>query len=106
MRYEEYLQEWPFLVAQRLLKMQVSRLKNIKHALTEKLHNHPLSSANTAAFGSDQNQGNPPAGYDSMAYFGTAPASADTTSQSGGMMGNNSQSANRSGQTNPSGGGI
>ena len=31
-RYEGYLQEWPFLVAQRLLKMQVTRLKNIKHA--------------------------------------------------------------------------
>ncbi len=105
-RYEGYLQEWPFLVAQRLIKMQVSRWKNIKHALTEKLHNHPLSSANTAVFGSDQNQGTPPAGYESMAYFGPAPAAADTTSQSGGTMGNNSQSANHSGQTNPSGGGI
>ncbi len=106
-RYEEYLQEWPFLVAQRLLKMQVARLRNIKHALTEKLHNHPLSSANTAVFGSDQNQGNPPAGYDSMAYFGNAPAAADTTSQSGGAMGNDSQSANRSGHFfHTSGGGI
>ena len=92
-RYEVYLREWPFLVAQRLLKMQVSRLKNIKHALTEKLNNHPLSSANTAVFGSNNNQGNPP-------------APADTTSQRGGTMGNNSQSANRSGQTNPSGGGF
>ena len=36
-RYEEYLQEWPFLVAQRLIKMQVSRLKSIKTALTENL---------------------------------------------------------------------
>ncbi len=96
-RYEGYLREWPFLVAQRLLKMQVSRLRSIKHA---------LSTANTAVFGSDQNQGNPPAGYDSMAYFGNAPATAEITSQSGGTMGNNSQSANRSGQTNPSGGGI
>ena len=52
-RYEGYLRDWPFLVAQRLLKMQVSRLKSIKHALTEKLNNHPLSSANTAVFGSD-----------------------------------------------------
>ncbi len=77
-RYEGYLQEWPFLVAQRLLKMQVSRLRSIKHALTEKLDNHPLSTANTAIFGSGQNQGNPPAGYDSMAYFGSAPAAADT----------------------------
>jgi hypothetical protein len=42
-RYEGYLRDWPFLVAQRLLKMQVMRLKNIKHALTEKLNNHPLS---------------------------------------------------------------
>jgi hypothetical protein len=94
------------LVAQRLIKMQVSRLKYIKYALTEKLNNHPLSSANTAVFGSDVNQGNPPAGYESMAYFGPAPAAADTSSQSGGMMGNNSQSANRSGYTNPSSGGI
>ena len=105
-KYEMYLQEWPFLVAQRLLKMQVSRLRFIKSALIEKLDNHPLSTANTAVFGSDQNQRNPPAGYDSMAYFGSAPANADNSSQSGGMMGNNSQSANRSGQTDPSGGGI
>jgi hypothetical protein len=105
-RYEKCLQEWPFLVAQRLIKMQVSRLKNIKTALIEKLNNHPLSFANTAAFGSDQNQGNPPAGYESMAYFGPAPAAATTSSQSGGTMGNNSQSANRSGYINPSGGGI
>ncbi len=44
-RYEANLQEWPFLVAQRLIKMQVSRLKFIKYALTEKLNNHPLSSS-------------------------------------------------------------
>jgi hypothetical protein len=69
-RYEGYLHEWSFLVAQRLIKMQVSRLKCIKYALTEKLNNHSLSSANTAVFGSDQNQGTPPAGYKSMAYFG------------------------------------
>jgi hypothetical protein len=68
-------------------------LKNIKHALTEKLNNHPLSSANTAVFGSNNNQGNPP-------------APADTASQSGGTMGNNSQSANRSGHIDSSGGGI
>ncbi len=92
-KYEKYLQEWPFLVTQRLIKMQVSRLKSIKTALTEKLNNHPLNSANAAAFGSDLKQGNPPAGYESM-------------SQSGGTMGNMSHSANRSGYTNPSGGGI
>jgi hypothetical protein len=92
-RYEKYLQEWPFLVAQRLLKMQVTRLKYIKYALIEKLNNHPLSSANSAVFGSDLNQGNPP-------------AAAGTSSQSGGTVGNNSQSANRSGYSNPSGGRI
>ena len=76
--------------------MHVARLKNIKHALTEKLNNHPLSSANTAVFGSDQNQDNPPTS-----------APADTTSQSGGTMGNNSQSAIRSGPMDGlSGGGI
>ena len=95
-KYEGYLREWPFLVAQRLLKMQVARLKSIKLALTERLDNHPLSSANTPAFGSRQNQGNQPTS-----------APADTTSQSGGTMRNNSQSANRSGQMDgPSGGGI
>jgi hypothetical protein len=74
--------------------MQVARLKNIKYALTEKLDNHPLSSANTAVIGSDNNNGNPP-------------AAADITSQSGGTMGNNSQSANRSGHfIDTSGGGI
>ena len=93
-RYEGYLRDWPFLVAQRLLKMQITRLKNIKHALTEKLNNHPLSTANTAVFGSNNNQGNPP-------------APADTTSQSGGTNGDNSQSAIRSGpMTGLSGGGI
>ena len=92
-KYEGYLRDWPFLVAQRLLKMQVSRLKNIKHALMEKLNNHPLSSANTAVFGSE-NQGDPP-------------APADTTSQSGGTNGDNSQSAIRSGtMIGLSGGGI
>jgi hypothetical protein len=105
-RYEKYLQEWPFLVAQRLIKVQVSRLKNIKTALTGKLNNNPLSSANTAVFGSDLNQGNAPAGYESMAYFGPTPAAADAWFQSGETMGNNSQSANRSGYTNPRGGGI
>ena len=95
-RYEGHLQEWPFLVAQRLLKMQVTRLKNIKHALTKKLNNHPLSTANTAVIGSENNQRNPPAGYDSMIYVGNAPAPADTTSQSGGAEDDESQSANRS----------
>ncbi len=104
-KYEQYVQQWPFLVAQRLLKMQFNCLKNIKHALTEKLDNHPLSAANSAAFGSNGNSGNPPAGYDSMAYCGIPPAGADTSSQSGGTIGNQSQSANRSGQPDPSGGG-
>ncbi len=36
-KYEKYLHEWPFFVAQRLIKMQVARLKNIKTALTENL---------------------------------------------------------------------
>ena len=76
--------------------MQVSRLKYIKYALTEKLNNHPLVTANTAVFGSDLNQENPPVGYESMPSFEPAPAAS----------GNNSQSANRSGYTNPSGGRI
>jgi hypothetical protein len=53
MKYERLHKCWPFLIAERLLKIQKGRLHHIKQALTEKLHNHPLSSANCASFGSN-----------------------------------------------------
>ncbi len=49
-KYADLVSKWPFLVAQRLLKMQSSRLRVIKSALTEKLNNHPLNNNNTAGF--------------------------------------------------------
>jgi hypothetical protein len=51
--YANHIRNWPFLVVQRLLKMQLSRLRIIKTALTEKLDDHPLSSANSASFSND-----------------------------------------------------
>jgi hypothetical protein len=48
MKYSNYVINWPFLASQRLLRLQMNRLKTIKIALTERLHNHPLSGANSA----------------------------------------------------------
>ena len=61
MKYDRLTKSWPFLIAERLLKMQMSRLIHIKTALTEKLDNHPLSSANCASFGSNIPTGIPSA---------------------------------------------
>jgi hypothetical protein len=49
-KYTDLIAKWPFLVAQRLLKMQSSRLRVIKSALAEKLNDHPLNANNTAGF--------------------------------------------------------
>jgi hypothetical protein len=61
MKYDRLAKCWPFLIAERLLKIQMGRLHHIKAALTEKLHNHPLSSANCASFGSNIPTGIPSA---------------------------------------------
>ena len=122
-KYAYRVRNWPFLVAQRLLKMQVSRLRMIKTALTEKLDDHPLSSANSASFANDTivNQrinaeaiaagmshnmadvsyNNP--NRRNIPYYnggGYGSAQAVNTPQSGGASGNPSQSAIRPGYEN------
>ncbi len=87
-KYATLITQWPFLVAQRLLKMQSSRLRVIKAALAEKLDNHPLNANNVAGFNnpnasSDINNGNNPLDADLAAalYRGglhTLPASVTT----------------------------
>ena len=57
---------------------------NIKRVLTELLSKHPLNSANSASFISNDNSGKPP-------------ASAGSSSQSGETMNYNSHSAYRRG---------
>jgi hypothetical protein len=121
-KYAHHIRNWPFLVAQRLLKMQVSRLRMIKTALTEKLDDHPLSSANSASFSNDTivnqriNTEAIAAGMSHMAdvshynpngrnipYYnggGYGSAQAASTPQSGGASGNPSQSAIRPGYEN------
>jgi hypothetical protein len=61
MKYDRLHKCWPFLIAERLLKIQMGRLHHIKVALTEKLHNHALFSANCASFGSNIPTGIPSA---------------------------------------------
>ncbi len=60
-KYDRLAKCWPFLIAERLLKIQMSRLRHIKTASTEKLDNHPLSTANGASFGSNIPTGIPSA---------------------------------------------
>jgi hypothetical protein len=60
-KYDRLAKCWPFLIAERLLKIQMGRLRHIKTALTEKLDNHPLSSANCASFNSNIPTGIPSA---------------------------------------------
>jgi hypothetical protein len=116
-KYAYYIRNWPFLVDQRLLKMQVSRLRMIKTALTEKLDDHPLSIANSASFSNDTivdqriNAAAIAAGMSPMAnlreasqterYFPSCySVPAANTPQSGGASVNPSQSAIRPGYEN------
>jgi hypothetical protein len=118
-KYAHHIRNWPFLVAQRLLKMHLSRLRQVKTALTEKLDAHPLSSANSSAsFSNDRtvnqriNTAAAAAGISPMANVfhqmervpGYPPhnysAQAAITPQSGGASGNPSQSAIRPGYEN------
>ncbi len=46
----DHIANWPFLAAQRLLKLQLSRLRVIKQALTIRLDGHPLHGNNLPGF--------------------------------------------------------
>ena len=94
LRYFNWAKTWPFLAAHRLLNLQLTRCNRpSQESLTEMLRNHPLNSANSASFSSNDNSGNPP-------------ASAGSSSQSGGTMEQFSQSAYRSGYGNCGGRGY
>jgi hypothetical protein len=129
-KYAHHIRNWPFLVAQRLLKMQVSRLRMIKTALIEKLDDHPLSTANNASFSYDTivnqrinaevaaqgmshmadvshhipyyyaGQSADTGGIPYYGEYGYGSAQAANTPQSGGASGNPSQSAIRPGYQN------
>ena len=71
-KYERLSQSWPFLVADRLIKIQLGRLRHIKSALVEVINNHPLSSANCATFGSNVPRGIPSALSDIVPQNGEA----------------------------------
>ncbi len=104
-KYSNHLTNWPFLAAQRLLKLQIHRLKTIRLALIERLENYPLPSADGAGFDNpNPNLGNNPS--DMVMNEGQA-ASAENIDlmlfQRGEADGETSQSEIRPGQQDPSG---
>ncbi len=82
--YSYWSKNWSFLAANRLLKLQLIRCGHIKRVLTELLPKHPLNSANSAPFTSNDNSGR-------------TLASAGSSSQSGETMDYTSHSAYRRG---------
>ncbi len=101
-KYTDLIAKWPFLVAQRLLKMQSSRLRVIKSALAEKLNDHPLNINNATGF----NNPNANTGADTYSLAGFNNPQGDYMSagvdlamfQRGGAEDQQSQSAIRPGQ--------
>ncbi len=105
MKYSNHITNWPFLAAQRLLKLQMHRLKTIRVALTERLDHYPSSGADSAGFNNpDPNVGNNPS--DVVMNEGQA-ASAENIDlmlfRRGEADGENSQSEIRPGQQDPGG---
>jgi hypothetical protein len=61
MKYVNHIINWPFLVSQRLLRLQQQRLKTIKRALVERIDRFSLSDANSTGDGNlNPNVGNDP----------------------------------------------
>jgi hypothetical protein len=82
--YFYWTKNLPFFAAYRLLTMQLIRCDHIKRVLTELLSKHPLNSANSTSFISNDNSGK-------------LPASARSSTQSGETMDYSSHSAYRRG---------
>jgi hypothetical protein len=105
LKYSNHLANWPFLAAQRLLKLQMHRLKTIKLALTERLENYPLPGVDGAGFNNpNPNLGNNPS--DMVMNEGQAASAEDVDLmlfQRGEADGANSQSEIRPGQQDPCG---
>ncbi len=99
MKYVSHVVNWPFLAAQRLLRLQQQRLKTIKQALVERLDQFPLPDANSAGFENpDPNADpNPPNPSDMVVEEGEEAASSaedidQMLFQRGGTDEDNSQS--------------
>ncbi len=105
MKYSNHIINWPFLASQRLLRLQLQRLKTIKHALIERIDTFPLSGANGAGDSNpDPNVGNNPS--DMVMEEGSAAPAEDIDLmlfQRGGTDGETSQSEIRQGQADPGG---
>jgi hypothetical protein len=102
----DHIANWPFLAAQRLLKLQLSRLRVIKHALTTRLHGHPLHGDNIAGFNNPDPNADPEPSDLVMYESEAAPAAGNLDLmlfQRGETNGETSQSEIRPGQADPGG---
>ncbi len=73
----DHIANWPFLAAQRLLKLQLSRLRVIKQALTPRLQGHPLHGDNIAGFNNPDSNTDPEPSDVVMIEGGAAPAAGN-----------------------------
>jgi len=102
----DHIANWPFLAAQRLLKLQLSRLRVIKQALTLRLEGHPLHGNNLPGFNNPDPNMDPEPSNPVRNEDGAANAAEDIDLrlwQSGATDGDNSQSEIRPGQDGPGG---
>ncbi len=105
MKYSNHVINWPFLASQRLLRLQMNRLKTIKLALIERLDSFPLPDANSVGFNNPGPYvGNNPSDV-VMDVGSTAPAEDIDLMlfQCGETDGEASQSEIRPGQAGPGG---
>ena len=105
----DHIANWPFLAAQRLLKLQLSRLRVIKQALTIRLEGHPLHGNNLPGFNNPNPNGdNMDPELSALVRNENVAASAAedidlTLWERGATDGDNSQSEIRPGQDGPGG---
>ena len=102
----DHIANWPFLAAQRLLKLQLSRLRVIKQALTLRLEGHPLHGNNLPGFSNPDPNMDPELSNLVRNEGGAATAAEDidlTLWQRGATDEDNSQSETRPGQDGPGG---
>ncbi len=110
MKYVSHVINWPFLAAQRLLRLQQQRLKTIKQALVERLDKFPLPDANDAGFENPDPNADPnPPNLSDMVLEEGDDATSTTEDidlvlfQRGETVDDNSQSEIRPGQEGPGG---
>ncbi len=105
----DHIANWPFMAAQRLLKLQLSRLRVIKQALSTRLHGRPLQGDNIAGFNNpDPNADpDPPHPFDVVMNEGEAASAAGNLDlmlfQRGDTDEETTQSEIRPGQADPGG---